>query len=206
MKKALIFLLIGIVANIIFFNGLLTDTSNFWNYSFFAIVGAISFIVCIVIYLKANNEKQKQLMKEREQTKLIEYRRKCNSCNNIYFYTQRDLDENKHLQTGALLSSAAALTDTLFGNRMVGAVNSIDSDNKSSRIVDYNKCPKCNSIDTKILSDREWEVEKKTLNTPKVNASAVSSADELLKFKSLLESGVITQEEFDEKKKQLLGL
>ena len=30
--------------------------------------------------------------------------------------------------------------------------------------------------------------------------------DELKKFKELLDSGVITQEEFDEKKKALLGL
>ena len=33
-----------------------------------------------------------------------------------------------------------------------------------------------------------------------------SNADELKKFKDLLDSGVITQEEFDEKKKQLLNL
>ena len=35
---------------------------------------------------------------------------------------------------------------------------------------------------------------------------SLSSADELKKFKELLDSGVITQEEFDAKKKQLLGL
>lgn len=34
----------------------------------------------------------------------------------------------------------------------------------------------------------------------------VSAADELKKFKELLDSGIITQEEFDAKKKQLLGL
>ena len=34
----------------------------------------------------------------------------------------------------------------------------------------------------------------------------VSAADELKKFKELLDSGLITQEEFDAKKKQLLGL
>lgn len=33
-----------------------------------------------------------------------------------------------------------------------------------------------------------------------------SNADELKKFKDLLDSGIITQEEFDAKKKQLLGL
>ena len=34
----------------------------------------------------------------------------------------------------------------------------------------------------------------------------IGTADELKKYKDLLDSGVITQEEFDAKKKQLLGL
>ena len=33
-----------------------------------------------------------------------------------------------------------------------------------------------------------------------------SAADEIEKFKSLLDKGIITQEAFDAKKKQLLGL
>ena len=37
-------------------------------------------------------------------------------------------------------------------------------------------------------------------------ASNSSSADELMKFKNLLDQGIINQEEFDAKKKQLLGL
>ena len=37
-------------------------------------------------------------------------------------------------------------------------------------------------------------------------APPVGAADEIGKFKALLDSGVITQEEFDQKKKQLLGL
>lgn len=36
--------------------------------------------------------------------------------------------------------------------------------------------------------------------------AAVSNADELIKYKELLDNGVITQEEFDKKKAQLLGL
>lgn len=41
-----------------------------------------------------------------------------------------------------------------------------------------------------------------------VNAvpTGISVADELKKYKELLDSGIITQEEFDAKKKQLLGL
>ena len=45
-------------------------------------------------------------------------------------------------------------------------------------------------------------------NTPIINNIKVdtSDADELKKYKELLDQGVITQEEFDAKKKQLLGL
>ena len=39
-----------------------------------------------------------------------------------------------------------------------------------------------------------------------VAAAPVSAADEIKKFKELLDIGAITQEEFDAKKKQLLGL
>ena len=42
-----------------------------------------------------------------------------------------------------------------------------------------------------------------TINTI---TNATSDADEILKFKNLLDTGVITQEEFDAKKKQILGL
>lgn len=38
------------------------------------------------------------------------------------------------------------------------------------------------------------------------NNNTISSADEILKFKKLMDDGVITQEEFEAKKKQLLGL
>lgn len=38
------------------------------------------------------------------------------------------------------------------------------------------------------------------------NNSGISSADEILKFKKLLENGIISEEEFEAKKKQLLGI
>lgn len=43
-----------------------------------------------------------------------------------------------------------------------------------------------------------------TNRTP--GADSVSSADELVKWKQLLDTGVITEKEFEAKKKQLLGL
>lgn len=47
---------------------------------------------------------------------------------------------------------------------------------------------------------------KELKNINKVSASPISAADEILKYKNLLDMGVITQEEFDSKKKQLLDL
>ncbi|MCI7741234.1 MAG: SHOCT domain-containing protein [Clostridiales bacterium] len=47
-------------------------------------------------------------------------------------------------------------------------------------------------------------IQKRPTNTTVVQN--VSNADELAKFKDLLDKGIITQEEFDAKKKQLLGL
>jgi len=56
----------------------------------------------------------------------------------------------------------------------------------------------------KLLDDR-----KKAADAAKpaiVNTTTVSSADELKKYKELLDMGAITQEEFDAKKKELLNL
>lgn len=61
-----------------------------------------------------------------------------------------------------------------------------------------------------IVSELSYAIEssKNAANTTTTTNvyQAQSAADEILKFKQLLDSGIITQEEFDAKKKQLLGL
>ena len=54
----------------------------------------------------------------------------------------------------------------------------------------------------KLIIEKKTELSKN--NSEKT--SFTTNADEIKKFKDLLDSGIITQEEFDEKKKQLLGL
>lgn len=61
-----------------------------------------------------------------------------------------------------------------------------------NQIVDYTKCPNCNSSDVRRLSAEEWEAEKNNLGS-----GNRSTADELKKFKGLLDSGAITQEEYE---------
>ena len=49
-------------------------------------------------------------------------------------------------------------------------------------------------------------IEKKANAQKKFDSSATSNIDEIKKYKELLDSGVISQEEFDAKKKQILGV
>ena len=92
------------------------------------------------------------------------------------------------------------------GAYTASAVHSGNAEAALTGIVDYNRCPYCGSIDVRTLSKEEWTTEQAKATQSGVPASTISAADELKKFKELLDSGVITQEEFDAKKKQLLGL
>ena len=49
-------------------------------------------------------------------------------------------------------------------------------------------------------------IKTKSMNALKRENSSESSADQIKKYKELLDDGIISQEEFDAKKKQLLGL
>ena len=81
-----------------------------------------------------------------------------------------------------------------------GMFKSFSVSTSSGRITFYllENCEDLNSACTKLLLNRQ--------DQKKTNDSTVSNADELKKYKDLLDAGIITQEEFDAKKKELLGL
>lgn len=133
-----------------------------------------------------------------------EVRMKCRTCGYIYCYTANDLLKSQQMAKDALRSSLIGVGEVLGGTSIGAQMATNRADDKLNQITDYTKCPHCNSTNVVKLSDKEWEAEQKALNQP--SSSTVSEADELLKFKELLDSGVITQEEFDAKKKQILGL
>jgi len=130
------------------------------------------------------------------------FKMRCNVCGKIFCYTLEDLKKNKELSTSGILNSIGALGGALSGNYAAGATFNQTAQDQVNRMVDYDKCPSCGSRD---LADITTEDINSTDAQQNV-AGAISSADELKKFKELLDSGVITQEEFDAKKKQLLGL
>jgi hypothetical protein len=60
--------------------------------------------------------------------------------------------------------------------------------------------------DSAINFKNKIEELQQKLNTINTQVAQVSTSDEIRKFKQLLDEGIITNEEFDKKKKDLLGL
>ena len=126
----------------------------------------------------------------------------CNVCGHIFCYSIADLQRNLDIIKQANRTADVGMLYTLAGNSVASSVEKQTSVNQLSKVVDYDKCPQCGSKDTRDATDEEIENNKK----PKNGTEQFSPADELKKYKVLLDSGIITQEEFDAKKKQLLGL
>ena len=152
----------------------------------------------IIEKVKDNN---KGFAKRRE---IVEkgFRKRCNVCGKIFCYTLEDLEESRRHAKNAAWSSISTIAGGLSGNYAAGATSNQSAQDELNRIVDYDKCPSCGSRDLVDITDEEIA----RINAGQNVQAPISSADELKKFKELLDMGVITQEEFDAKKKQLLGL
>lgn len=135
----------------------------------------------------------------------LEWIIRCDVCDNIFCYTFSDLAKNIRFAQVANNCSKQALVNVFVGTQ-IGMYENIKLGNSAlGCIADYSKCPKCNSTKLTEITKEEWETAKRNKNLP-IKQSITSSADELKKFKELLDMGAITQEEFDAKKKELLGL
>lgn len=84
------------------------------------------------------------------------------------------------------------------GNTNEDIVFIFDTDDGKEKI--YNQIQKWSSI------TKQTTIQETSGNQQSQSSSFVSIADEILKFKNLLDIGAITQEEFDAKKKYLLSL
>ena len=153
-----------------------------------------------------DGEQPETLLEEIAQERAKEFRKKCNVCGHIFCYTQGDLEANRKKLINSGLSSLAAAGQMLGGAHTAGAVNSAAADNKAKEVIDYDRCPKCGSRDLRELTEEEFQQEMRAANAQQTASAAPSAADELKKFKELLDMGAISQEEYAAKKKQLLGL
>ena len=147
-------------------------------------------------------EETKKEIERRKEIKKNGFRKRCNVCGKVFCFTLEDLERNDKLRKEAAMHSGISLMNGLFGTSYNFYEQQKQSDRALDKIVDFSKCPHCNSTDLRDITEQEWQNE----STQNTNNSFVSVADELKKFKELLDIGVITQEEFDQKKKKLLGL
>lgn len=97
------------------------------------------------------------------------------------------------------------INDITFNKGLVFGVLTIDTPQEIFNIaLDKASATSINNeIHTVLDNLKSPHVSESTLSQPIVNTSA---ADEIIKFKELLDAGIITPEEFNAKKKQLLGL
>lgn len=151
-------------------------------------------------YIKMNSSDERaKILAELEHR---EFRMRCKVCGKVTCFTMNDLRTNQKLARQAALHAGVSAFSALFGTRYDAYEQGKIADHAANRIIDYTKCPDCNSTDVEMLTDEQWE----TATAAKNEHSTLSAADEIMKYKNLLDSGIITQDEFDAKKKQLLGL
>ena len=128
-----------------------------------------------------------------------EHRMRCNVCGNIFCYSEADVRANKALIEEAKSNARASVANALLGTDLNAHAFINRAERAADKVRDFSRCPKCNSTNLTELSD-DGPIPIAS------EASSLSPAEELKKFKELLDMGAITQEEFNAKKKQLLGL
>ena len=126
---------------------------------------------------------------------------RCNVCGHIFCYTEEDLLKNAENAGIGALTALGGLASALGGGSIFHTHHlQGQADRYTDKIVDYSRCPSCHSSN---ISELEGVATIHASTTP---ASATSPIEEIKKYKELLDIGIITPEEFDTKKKQLLGL
>ena len=134
----------------------------------------------------------------------------CNSCDKLIFYSPADIENYKSKSCEATGDAIGAFASSLNGN-VLAANQFLD---RSEKAMDKSKnpifnvfinktCPYCNSNAIEFMDEDDYRC---YLKKHDVSAEDKSEADEIRKYKTLLDDGIITNEEFELKKRQLLGL
>ena len=145
---------------------------------------------------------------------------RCEICGQIFQYTYDEM--NKHaqisLEADMLQNQAAAFgaggamgivshNVALSTMGIASQISSLRAENMRNSQVDYSSCPKCHSKNLKRITKEELSaIQAKQSEIIVKQEVPQSNADEIKKFKELLDLGAITEEEFNAKKKELLGL
>ena len=148
-----------------------------------------------------------------EKRNTMHYKR-CDACGRVFSVSEADLENADKLLGSAArdavlgrVASASQIASGIYG-AYVGKNMQEQADKKMDRALTVGNCPYCKSSMTFDISEEEYHTlnQQQSFQNKPVEQAPVSAADEIKKFKELLDIGAITQEEFDAKKKQLLGL
>ncbi len=120
-------------------------------------------------------------------------------------YTNAQIQKHmKEMRSAAKDSAFAALT-TLGVSMLRGDIQQGNADaafpRAEDKLANIKQCPNCKSENATEITAEEAAAARNAAAAP-----ASSAMDELKKLKELLDMGIVTLEEFDAKKKQLLGL
>ena len=117
---------------------------------------------------------------------------------------------------GLLLGNAGAMVGSKVGTEISSSTQRIDSrelvihctNNLDAIIATKNEVETVLIELRKAIPEKEYSAERGFTQKPeeKLSAEFKNKTDELIELKKLLDAGIITQEEFDAKKKQLLDL
>ena len=128
-----------------------------------------------------------------------------NGFNCAFVITTERLIFSKKAVVGSTLKSVTLknINDTTIRKDLLHGYIQIDTTKEQINIVVPKKC--ADNIYYCIHASLDW-VGQFGASKSKENTTVYSAADEIAKFKSLLDNGAITHDEFEAKKRQLLGL
>lgn len=125
----------------------------------------------------------------------IEYRYRCKVCGKVFCYTEAERRESENRKKEAGFENLMAGLNHLAGSRYAAFEMSKAANAAESKTIDYSKCPNCNSSDIVRIDGNTSSVVKK-------EEDSVSTLEKLAK---LHDQGIITDEEFQQKKSEILA-
>ena len=131
-----------------------------------------------------------------------EYRYRCKVCGTVFCYTEAERQGQKLSAVVSVLASTASIASHISGSSYHGYEQGKIARDSSGKIKNFSKCPKCNSSSLEDISNSD---SSETSNQSPSNASTpdyVSILEQLSKLRSL---GIITDEEFQQKKTEILA-
>lgn len=118
----------------------------------------------------------------------MEYIKRCNICGHIWCYTDQDMKDNAMNSTAAALSSIGSMVNVIGGTRYDAYEQNKMSNRALNKVVDYNKCPNCNSRNIRNITEEDLKKIKAIEEKAKNQFFDNTSREDLInKVKELME-------------------